>query len=382
MLLYNLIITGILVSLFVILSWNLKLVRRVSAKMTPEKYPFVSVLVPARNEETNIERCVRSLAGQDYPHFEVLVLDDHSEDGTWEILKRLCGAGPKVRAFKGKDLPEGWLGKCFACHQLAQEAQGEFLLFTDADTVHDPAAIRASVAEMERGGGDFLTLITRLELKSFWERLFLPLVPFVALCYLPFIGVEKSKNPVFAVGNGQFMLFRRYVYDAIGGHPAVKDAIVEDVWLARRVKAGGYKILVRDGFELVGCRMYRNFREIWEGFSKNVFAGFNYSLPFVLVTMIGFFLEYLAPFFILALGLLKGKDPLTWIFLPLLQVLIAIVMRLMIAARLGFEKWSCFFHGLAVVVFLAISANSIRWILFGRGALWKGRRYQFHLTQA
>ncbi|MEK6846092.1 MAG: glycosyltransferase, partial [Nanoarchaeota archaeon] len=171
-------------SLFLLISisnlWGLE---RLGKFPAPKRAPFVSILVPARNEEKNIKSCVESLLVQDYPHFEVLVLDDHSEDETEKILKSI--KNQKLKFWKGKPLPEDWIGKPWACYQLAEKAKGELLLFTDADTVHEPGALKAAVAAMEAEGADFVTALPQEAAYSWSEALVIPIIPWSLHTFMP-----------------------------------------------------------------------------------------------------------------------------------------------------------------------------------------------------
>jgi len=374
---YHDLILGILSFLFAILIGNLIYIRSLEPGVKPLRFPLVSILVPARNEERNIEACVRSLLSQDYPNFELIVLDDHSEDKTLEILEKIREEDSRVQILSGETLPLGWLGKCFACHQLAAQARGECLLFTDADTVHQPGTLAAALAGLEADGADLLTLITGFEMKTWSEKLILPLIHFIALVYLPFPLIKLWSHPNFSLANGQFMLFRREVYDAIGGHKSVQTALVEDVWLARRVKKQGYAVSMQDGSRMVSCRMYRNFREIGDGFSKNIFAGFNYSLVGLSAMVIFHTIIYLLPPVLLVAEIGKRHGFFGW-FIPAAETSIVIAMRLLLAFRFRLGIISAFLHPLGMAFVLGIAMNSARWILGGKGALWKGRRYHFH----
>jgi chlorobactene glucosyltransferase len=249
---------------------------------TSHSRPGVSVLIPARNEERTITAALTSLLAQDYPDFEVLVLDDDSADSTAGIVADVAWRDPRVRLLRGAPLEEGWGGKAFACHQLAREARGELLLFVDADTQHGSASIAAGVNALQSAGADLLSVIPHQRMVTFWEKVLLPLLAFSTFCYLPMFLIRRTKDPRLAMANGQYMLFRRAAYDAIGGHAAVRTALVEDVWLARLVKEKGLVLEVMDGGSEVSCRMYSSLRGIWNGFSKNLFAGFRYSLPAML----------------------------------------------------------------------------------------------------
>ena len=339
---------------------------------------LVSVLVPARNEALNIERCVRSLLRQEYAPFEILVLDDDSTDSTPELLRHLVmESGGKVRVVQGEPLPGGWHGKSWACSQLGCQAKGELLLFTDADTTHGPDALRRTVEAMQASGADMLSLMPRQELGSFWEKLVVPLIHVILMCYLPLRLVRTSRRAAFCFANGQFILFRREFYDRINGHAAVKNAIVEDVWLCKSVKRAGGTVVAFNGSDAVSCRMYRNFREIWEGFSKNLFAALGYSTPglFLLITMIVAF--YIAPCVFLFRSMLAGEFTGLLFWLPLIQVTVALLCRLLIALVFRQSFAMAFLHVFSQVVLLAIAFNSFYSIKFGKGASWKGRNYNF-----
>ncbi len=356
---------------------NLLTFRSVKRSLTPETTPFVSVLVPARNEERNIAKCLKSLLGQDYSHFEVIVLDDSSSDATFDIARSFAANDPRLRLLEGKPLPEGWTGKSFACHQLSQEAKGELLLFVDADTEHTPHSISAAVAEMQRSRVDLLTLIPRQIMGTFWEKAILPLLHFSTFCFLPFPLVRLSKNSKFAMANGQFMLFRSDVYDSIGGHKAVRSALVEDVWLSRLVKQHGYTLLIMDGSEVVSCRMYTSLAEIWEGFSKNLFAGMRYSVPMIVGVCAFNFLTSIVPFILFVYGISAGLTDALWFRSVGLELVLIMGVRILLAIRFRMSLLATATHPIAVLALIGIAANSVRLVLAGGGSQWKGRQYNF-----
>lgn len=344
----------------------------------PEQGVFVSVLVPARNEALNIERCVRSLMRQEYAPFEILVLDDDSTDATPELLRRLVvESGGKVRIVQGEALPDGWHGKSWACSQLGHQAKGELLLFTDADTTHKPDALRRTVGAMQASGADMLSLMPHQELGSFWEKLVVPLVHVILMCYLPLRFVRTSRRAAFCFANGQFILFRRECYTRINGHAAVREAIVEDVWLCKSVKKAGGTVVAFNGSDIVSCRMYHDFREIWEGFSKNLFAALGYSTPglFVLILMISAL--YLVPCLFISYALIVGEFTVSLFWLPLMQMMVALLCRIFIARIFRQSLAMTLLHVFSQVVLLAIACNSFYGIKFGKGASWKGRNYNF-----
>ncbi len=340
--------------------------------------PLVSVMVPARNEALNIERCISSLLRQDYGSYEILVLDDDSTDATPEILDRLQKeSGDRLHLLNGQPLPSGWHGKAWACFQLSRQAKGELLLFTDADTMHEPHALRRSVGAMQRSNADMLSLMPWQELGSFWEKLLVPLIHVILMCYLPLRLVRTNPKPAFSFANGQFICFRRALYERIGGHASVRDAIVEDVWLCRAVKKAGGSVLAFNGSDAVTCRMYRNFKEIWEGFSKNLFPALGYSTSGLLILVVIVAACYVLPYLFLFRSLLLGESGISLFWLPLSQIIIALLCRLIIAKLFRQSLFIAFLHVFSQVLLIGIALNSFLKIKFGRGALWKGRHYNF-----
>lgn len=351
--------------------------------------PLVSILVPARNEEMNIRACLESLKAQDDPDFEVLVLEDRSEDATAPIILE-CGfadaevnPGGKFRLLRGTELPEGWAGKPWACHQLASAARGEWLLFTDADTLHAPHAVRAAVETAMRENAGLLSAWPRQITVTWSEKLVIPLLyilthallpqGFVRLCLRwPWLARLSGRKGMAALGaaNGQFILFHRRCYETIGGHTAVKNHLVEDVALGRLVmeRTGeGERLINCDGGEITRCRMYRSFEEVWAGFSKNLRPVFGTNaIAFVASGIIQAAL-FIGPF-VFALLPLPGQS---W---AIAQVGSLLVIRLILAARFRTSLAAIFLHPFAYFLALAIALNSWRWAASGK-IVWKGRVY-------
>ncbi len=277
-----------------------------SFKTAAETEFDISVIVPARNEEASLGACLGSLVGQcgeggePEPHLfpkeekgwgtrrgcEIIVVDDHSTDRTREIAERFA-----VSVIEADPLPEGWSGKCNACWSGAKVARGKWLLFTDADTVHESDSIAQGLAEAERTGAGLLSYSPRQEVHGFAERVLMPVIfAELAATFRP-KEVSDPTSPA-AAANGQYLLIRREVYDAVGGHAAVAHAILEDVELARRVKQAGYRLQFRQS-DVVSTRMYRSFVAMWEGWTKNLALLFPHpvrlaikrKLEFVLIVM-------------------------------------------------------------------------------------------------
>ena len=254
--------------------------------MAPTKTgPYVSVVIPARNEEANIGECVGSLLGQgpvQGREIEIIVADDGSEDRTAAIVRDLASANPSmnvamnpamnvgVKLVSVPPLPEGWLGKTHALHAAVEQAQGEWLLFTDADTRHAACALPALVERAEREGLDWISLSPEQETRTWWEKAAIHLVYQQLAKLYPFERVNDPRDSI-AAANGQYILVRRGVYDALGGHAAVRSSLLEDVALAKAAKQAGVPMRFEPGEGIVKTRMYRRFQEMWEGWTKNLF---------------------------------------------------------------------------------------------------------------
>ncbi len=346
--------------------------------------PMVSILVPARNEEQGIENCIRSLVMQDYELLEVLVLDDQSTDTTTSIIERIIAELPeqqkgRLRLFHGEGLPEGWVGKNFACFQLTQHANGSYLLFTDADTVHQPGMARAVIECMHTLNVQLLTAQPEHTMASPGERLIIPLLNFTILTLLPIALILKRPEPSLAIGNGQLLCFERSAYNKIGGHTGVKGRILEDVSLAKAIKAAGFRMVFVDAQELVRCRMYRSFAEVWAGFSKNFFALYNYSLPFALLTVVLNLVLFVFPPLLLLTASFTGLSFIT-ILLAFGAYLLPVLMRILLTLRFihiqrGLMLFLCLFHPLSILLECLILLNAIRWHYRKAGTSWKGRYY-------
>lgn len=226
--------------------------------------PAVSVIVPARNEEANLGECLKSLVNQGGVEFEIIVVDDGSTDRTREIAESFG-----VRVLAAPPIPAGWTGKNNAVTAGAKVARGEWLLFTDADTVHSQGSLLRSLTEARKKGAVLLSYSPRQEVRGFWEKAVMPVVfAELAASYRPSL-VSDPRSPA-AAANGQYLLIRRDAYEAVGGHAAIATNLLEDVALARAVKASGRRIFFRYGADAVQTRMYRSFEQLREGWTKNL----------------------------------------------------------------------------------------------------------------
>jgi hypothetical protein len=326
--------------------------------------PEVSVIVPARNEETCLATCLESLVGQGGLEYEVIVVDDHSTDATRAIAERF-----PVRLIAADELPDGWTGKCNAVWTGAKTAKGKWLLFTDADTRHAPNSISAGLHEALEHKASLLSYSPKQEVRSFAERALMPVVfAELAATYRP-RDVCDPASPV-AAANGQYLLIRREVYDAIGGHAAVAAEILEDVELAKQVKQAGYKLRFRVS-DVVSTRMYRSFGKMWEGWTKNLALLFPHPIRLAFCRLAQFVV--IAACFAAALWKVTAGE--SGAAFAAAGVGIALWAALLVRIRRAhFDGWSNTLAIFGLPLFAALLVNSSR--AHGRGAVnWKGRMY-------
>jgi chlorobactene glucosyltransferase len=351
---------------------NLLTLKRLGKFPDPPHTPRVSLLVPARNEARSIEGCVRGLLAQDYPDFEVIILDDESTDGTGEILARLAAEDNRLRVIHGQPLPSGWLGKNWACQQLSQAAGGDYLLFTDADTQHDPLMLHDSIAAALASNADLLSGMPQQEVKTWSEQLLVPILAWSFMAFIPLALAERVRAAFLSVSIGQFLLFRRSAYDLSGGHAAVRDKIVEDFELARNIKKAGLQWRFVDATSRIHCRMYHNFREVFDGLSKNLFLVFG-NVFFFALAWSALVISFLEPQLILLLVLRGVVLPVKLVGLSILAIGQAILLWGLTDWRFSFPMKQAALYPITIVLSVFIGLRSMFAHTFKRGVSWKGR---------
>jgi chlorobactene glucosyltransferase len=359
----------------------------------PAEAAMISVCIPARNEERNIRACVEAVLAQDYPNFEIIVLDDRSTDKTSAILHELVlGSGsslpemhertPVLDIMNGSELPEGWAGKPHALFQASAAARGQWLCFIDADTFLSPTALSSCHAQAIETGADMFTIMTFQMMGSFWEKVVLPLVmTALSVGFSP----RKVNDPKRrdAIANGQFILIRRSVYDAIGGHESVKDQIVEDKAISEQVKWNGHRLIVADGHAVARTRMYTSLPEMWEGWTKNIYLGLRDQAGLLYLGIFGAIVALLAALFLPVWPLLA----IYWLLndggwmagIVLLESLVfwgyLINVRARVARAMEIPPWYALTTPLGAAVFAGMMITSAFRVISGKGVAWKGRHY-------
>lgn len=342
----------------------------------PGPRPRVSIVIPARNEERDVEAAVRSHLDQDYPDFEVIVVEDRSSDATADILARLARGATRLTVVPGVDPPAGWLGKPHALAQGAAAACGELLLFVDADVRYGPRALSEAVSYLQTRGLDLLVLLPRVEMRGFWENVLMPYL-LVAFFQAPGFLANWRRPRWIAAGGGAGNLVRRAVYDEVGGHAALRDSVVDDVRLGFAVKGAGHRFGVARAEHRVAVRMYRGFREVFDGFTKNVAYIYQGAVGALLmaitVTTLG---AALLPPAALAAVLLGAKVPARDLVLAAESITLALAARVALAGALSDPLWPALTHPIMAAVWSGILVRSLYLRFIRRRLTWRGRDFE------
>ncbi len=328
--------------------------------------PLVSVVIPARNEERAIEQGVRSFLAQAYDSIEVVVVNDRSTDATGAILDRIAAEDSRLRVIHGEPPPAGWLGKPWALHEGSRHARGQLLLFVDADLRYHPETVAAAVRTLARNDVAMVTLLPDMELEGFWEHVALPMLAFAFFVMLPSWLANRTRAPRLALGGGTGMLMRRDVYDSFHGHEALKDAVVDDIGLARVTREHGGRTIALRADHLVAIRMYHGGREIVAGFTKNVFTAMARSYAIVV--------------FWLAIGLVCNMLPFALAFTgdraAIATVLLITASRVLVFVPLGYGFLNAVLGHPLMMSFWAWVMIRSAWVTGVRGQVhWRGRSY-------
>lgn len=351
------------------------------SRRSDKELPFVSVIVPARNEEGKIGRCLESLLKQDYPNFELVVIDDRSTDSTGAIIAAIAERDPRVKFVKGKDAPSGWIGKCNALAHAVGYASGDWFIFTDADTYHHANSLRDSVSYAMVNKIDLVSFVPMQELGSFPERLIMPCLLSGFLIGDPFHRVNDPRSET-AYAHGQYILCRRSSYLAVGGHQSVRDEIVEDHALARVFKEKGYKIEVADGKTLYSVRMYTDLESLWQGWTKNLYSFLDSKLSMLALVLVLINGAVVLPWIYticLALRYAQGdidEELLRLTALNFVQLgVMALWMRRTASHHDGVKWYHFFLLPFGCLCVSALYINSAYLVHSGGQVSWKGRRY-------
>jgi glycosyltransferase involved in cell wall biosynthesis len=362
-------------------------------KNPPEKPlknpPLVSIVIPSRNEERKIGKCIQTLKSQTYPKLEIIIVDD-STDNTVEVIKNISGNDKRFKIIKQEKLLEGWIGKPFAVQQGSKTATGEWLLFIDADTFYDPVLIERAVEYVIQNKLDMLSLAPRHICKSFWENVIQP-IPLGALpAAAPLAKVNDPKSKV-ALAGGPFIIIKHSVFDKMGGYETIKGCIADDVELAKLVKSSGFRLGLVNAQSMMSLRMYEKFSEIWEGWSKNSFPGFvqkrgiksKFLQIMILIVLLFTMFDLLVfPLLAMVISLLitlvvPSVLPQYFLLFAFLTWIVSIfaVFYVQRCFQIGSARYAPLTLFLGGIIIMGIFVNSAFKTMSGKGVTWKGRTY-------
>ena len=350
--------------------WNSFLFREPPEMSDAPKLPPVSVLIPARNEEFGIAACLESVLASRHVEFEVIVLDDHSTDRTAEIVREIAAKDSRLRLESAPPLPEGWCGKQAACFALSKLAQHDVLTFLDADVRLEPNALARMSLFLQQSGSALVSGFPRQETLTFLEKLLIPLIHWVLLCWLPLWGMRHFRSSAFGAGCGQWFMTTRAAYEKVGGHAAVKSSLHDGLTLPRAYRKAGFLTDICDATNLATCRMYRSGSAVWNGLSKNAREGM------AATGQIGFWTVVLLCGQVLPwLLLVTIWDEVNVLWLAVLAIAATAATRTGMTTRFRQSFWSEALHPVAILLLIAIQWYAIFRAVIGRPVGWKGRKH-------
>jgi chlorobactene glucosyltransferase len=348
---------------------NIVYLRRATKPARVRSGPFVSVIVPARNEAAPIGGCLTSLLAQDYADFEVIVVDDESGDQTPAIVAEMAAHDPRLRLVAGVPLPEGWLGKPHALAQGAAVAGGDVLILTDADTVHSPDSVSWAVTNLLGHDADILSGYLTQEYGSFGERVIVPTM-YAMMLVTPFFLLPRTRNPRLAFAIGQYVAVRRDALDGVGGFDTIRDAIVDDMAMAIRMKEFGYRGVFLDAKEVARVRLYRGFRDAFGGIRRSIYSAVGGSVASVVavaVLVFGLIVGPAVPVLVAAAQLRAPSAPIA------VAVVLFAVQWALVAWDRDVPLTAVLLYPLVFFNLVVILAASMLGTGFGPGVDWKGR---------
>lgn len=353
---------------------NLSYFGRSPASFDSTSVPSVSVLIPARNEARRIGPLLESVSASAGVRFEICVLDDQSEDDTARIVNDFAVGRNDVRLITGRPVPSGWNGKQFACHQLAEAAAYDELVFIDADVSLASDALSRAISMRRSAEVDLLSGFPRQRTGSLGEALLIPLIHLVLLCYLPFIVMRFSNRKSAAAGCGQFFSTTRAAYHAAGGHAAIRTSMHDGITLPRSYRAAGLRTDLFDASDVASCRMYESFQETWRGLSKNAHEGFA-NMPLLLGVTVVLYLQFIHAAIVLAASFFVE---ISAAHLAVATVSLVVGYLPRTVCCLWFDRsWAgCVLNPLAIALFLLIQWEAWWNRLRGRGVEWRRRSYE------
>jgi hopene-associated glycosyltransferase HpnB len=343
----------------------------------PVSTPPVSVIVPARNESRILSQTLDSLLKLDYPDYEVLLIDDHSEDNTYEIAASFAARDSRLKAYRSADLEPGWFGKAWALQQGVVFAKGNWLLFTDADVIHEPSSLKIALANAQKEKLDLLSIVPHIECKTFWEKVILPAFVIILGMGRPLYKINEEGSGVAGAAGG-FILVRGLVFNHLGGYQTIRDALAEDLRLAELFKFSGYRIkMLLAKNKVISTRMYESLAEISRGLSRHAFEIMNHNALKMITAILLNYLIMTGPLISLMTGLFIKNWLL--VLLSLLPVLTMILLQSVVNSLMGISPLYFLSFPLATSLYGWWMFDSMVSHYFRGGNMWKGRKYRKHV---
>jgi chlorobactene glucosyltransferase len=336
--------------------------------------PSVTILIPAKDEEQRIAQCLESVLRQDYPRFDIIAINDRSEDRTGSIMDTIANTDPRLSILHVPHgaLPAGWTGKCHALHLAWQQAKGDWIFFVDSDVLLTPSALTMMMTQAAGREYDFLSVLTRLECYSWWERLILPLAAGAVSMMYAVSLTNNDAHPTNAFANGQAMLVRRDVYGSVGGHEAVKHLITEDVELARLLKSNGHKVRLAWGGDIASTRMYSNVGQMFRGWGR-IYSGLSRRRPWRIVTAIAFLLVGMLSAYPILIGAIVAHNR-DWAIASGVHVAVVTLMAAFIYRWSGNPTRYAIAFPFGGAAVLALLTFALKWCITGK-VEWRGTSY-------
>ncbi|RXI97766.1 glycosyltransferase [Anaerobacillus alkaliphilus] len=331
--------------------------------------PLVSILVPLRNEEKNVKGLITSLKQLTYSNIEVCLLEDHSTDRTYDLLIEHTRDLANFHVIRSAPLPPDWVGKVFGCHQLSQHAKGDYYLFIDADVRLEKGTIEAVLGLVKQRNASLVSGFPRFPTETLLGNLLIPMQHFIVLFHLPLFMANYTNKQQFTAAHGAFMFFEKNSYKKINGHQSVKSSLVEDVAITKQMKKAGEKMVLANVTSYVNCHMYETSKEVWDGFTKNIFPGLgrSYVLASFVISFYSFF--YVLPLFLAIYGVATTQ----WLFV--LPLLLSIIQRCIIDSLARQRLMLCLFIPISALGLIAVLLASMLRNFTNKGYHWKGRNY-------
>ena len=356
-----------------------------------DSLPPVAVIVPARNEASMLPQTIPTICRQDYPDLTCILIDDQSDDDSPAVIGKLLSEHPNLRVIHGQERPKGWMGKCYAVKQGADYAnidgRDKLLLFTDADIVYHPQAVKQAVKFLLANNYDAVSLMPRCTFGSRIEAIGLAGFLTLLTCMFPLGWINDPKKKNLALAAGGFILFRKPAYEFIGGHEAVKHYIIEDINLAKLMKQKEMKIHTRFTPDLITTRMYEGFDDMWEGLTKNAYAGMEYRPErFVVGLIVGLFFNVLPPVYLAWSLFWIGRSVSAYSVLALVACLVMNMSMIAIHFRtirfMRLPLWHSLLMPVSAGFYVLIAISSAFQHHYRGGNAWKGRRYDREMVEA